>query len=272
MNTTDTSGTNIGEINPFLYRGYYYDSETGLYYLNSRYYDPQTGRFVSEDGQFNPDTGLAGNNLFAYCNNMPTNGADYNGTRFTEFDDGTGRWEEVDSVGVMHQGSGTKHLSAKSTTKANPSGNSVKNVAGNINTGLSVAGEGVKGILSQAEKFKPIYKADGAIYFERYLKNASAIKAVDKTSLVLTFGFAAWDLHNIWFNSKLTMQQKSMGTAIAGGSILAGVGVGYLAAAAANCWNPAGWGMIAAIGVVFVGSELVSIAEEQAYKKEGIDS
>ena len=35
--------------NPFRYRGYYYDVESGLYYLNSRYYDPQTGRFINAD-------------------------------------------------------------------------------------------------------------------------------------------------------------------------------------------------------------------------------
>lgn len=40
----------IGQKNPFRYRGYYYDAETGLYYLNSRYYDPETGRFPNADG------------------------------------------------------------------------------------------------------------------------------------------------------------------------------------------------------------------------------
>ena len=81
LSTTGSLAGTIGKVNPFLYRGYYYDSETGLYYLNSRYYDPQTGRFVSEDGQLNPDTGLTGNNLFAYCNNNPVTMVDYDGNR-----------------------------------------------------------------------------------------------------------------------------------------------------------------------------------------------
>ena len=64
----------IGHINPFRYRGYYYDEESGLYYLNSRYYDPETGRFISLDvlsildetkGQIN------GLNLYMYCNDNP---------------------------------------------------------------------------------------------------------------------------------------------------------------------------------------------------------
>jgi len=45
-----TSATSIAKINPFRYRGYYYDSEIGLYYLGSRYYDPQTGKFINADG------------------------------------------------------------------------------------------------------------------------------------------------------------------------------------------------------------------------------
>ncbi len=62
--TTDTDF--IGYINPIRYRGYYYyDSETGLYYLNARYYDPKTGRFINSDN--NLEGGL---NLFEYCYNV----------------------------------------------------------------------------------------------------------------------------------------------------------------------------------------------------------
>ena len=63
--------------NPFRYRGYYYDTETGFYYLNSRYYDPSVGRFLNADGQLN--TGLLGYNLFAYCYNNPVMYVDPNG-------------------------------------------------------------------------------------------------------------------------------------------------------------------------------------------------
>lgn len=71
--TTDT--TFIGYINPIRYRGYYYDSETGLYYLNERYYDPEVGRFISADGNiFNKSS------LFNYCLNNPVNFTDYDGS------------------------------------------------------------------------------------------------------------------------------------------------------------------------------------------------
>ncbi|MBQ4119512.1 MAG: RHS repeat-associated core domain-containing protein, partial [Clostridia bacterium] len=81
---TITFGTNgvIAHINPFRYRGYYYDTETGLYYLQSRYYDPVVGRFVNGDmpeiAVF--EQSVLGHNLFGYCNNSPILSADYLGT------------------------------------------------------------------------------------------------------------------------------------------------------------------------------------------------
>lgn len=70
-------GTTSAQYNPFTYRGYYYDSDLGLYYLNSRYYDSNTGRFIGADGQLND--GILGYNLFAYCYNNPVMYVDYSG-------------------------------------------------------------------------------------------------------------------------------------------------------------------------------------------------
>ncbi len=63
---TNATGYAVGDKNPFRYRGYYYDTETGLYYLNSRYYNPEFGRFISADGQLSGGN-IAGANLYAYC-------------------------------------------------------------------------------------------------------------------------------------------------------------------------------------------------------------
>ncbi|MBE6608150.1 MAG: RHS repeat-associated core domain-containing protein [Ruminococcaceae bacterium] len=65
----NSGASTAAQYNPFRYRGYYYDSELGFYYLNSRYYDPETSRFISADGQINND--ILGNNLFVYCGNNP---------------------------------------------------------------------------------------------------------------------------------------------------------------------------------------------------------
>ena len=79
--TENTSSSFIGNINPFRYRGYYYDAETGLYYLQTRYYDPQVGRFLNADSvdYIAPDL-IGGLNLYAYCNNNPVMYSDPEGT------------------------------------------------------------------------------------------------------------------------------------------------------------------------------------------------
>ena len=62
----------LSEINPLRYRGYYYDSETGFYYLQSRYYDPENHRFINADTYASTDSGDAiACNMFAYCGNNP---------------------------------------------------------------------------------------------------------------------------------------------------------------------------------------------------------
>ncbi len=78
---TDVSNNpnHIGNVNPFRYRGYFYDTESGLYYLQSRYYDPVVGRFINADGYVTTGQGLLGNNMFAYCLNNPLNMADTEG-------------------------------------------------------------------------------------------------------------------------------------------------------------------------------------------------
>ena len=76
----NTDETFIGNINPIRYRSYYYDVETGLYYLQTRYYDPEFGRFISPDDTDYIDlNSLGGLNLYAYCNNNPIMYADPSG-------------------------------------------------------------------------------------------------------------------------------------------------------------------------------------------------
>ena len=78
-NDVSANTKNIGNINPLRYRGYYYDSETGLYYLKSRFYDPATGRFVNADSITDGSAGLLATNLYAYAANNPVNNSDPTG-------------------------------------------------------------------------------------------------------------------------------------------------------------------------------------------------
>ena len=81
ISTTGSLAETVGVQNPFRYRGYYYDVESEMYYLNSRYYDPEMGRFINADVQLNTQLGPLGLNLYAYCVNNPTNMYDNRGNR-----------------------------------------------------------------------------------------------------------------------------------------------------------------------------------------------
>ena len=82
---TDATGTeitdqsHIGNINPYRYRSYRYDSETGLYYLQSRYYNPEWGRFINGDNYGGKVGNLLSHNIYIYCLNNPINMSDQTG-------------------------------------------------------------------------------------------------------------------------------------------------------------------------------------------------
>ena len=80
-NILSQSEDELSSINPLRYRGYVYDEDTTLYYLQTRYYDPTTGRFINaDDTAFISSSGTAiGDNIYTYCENDPVNNVDYTG-------------------------------------------------------------------------------------------------------------------------------------------------------------------------------------------------
>ena len=80
INTEDLSSIQLGILNPFKFKGYYYDEEIGLYFLLSRYYDSEIGRFISSDNvNYLDSNSINGLNLYVYCNNDPVNLCDPSG-------------------------------------------------------------------------------------------------------------------------------------------------------------------------------------------------
>lgn len=71
VSITGAQADTVGEKNPYRYRGYLYDSETGLYYLNARYYNPEWGRFLNADSYGGISGELLSHNVFAYVKNNP---------------------------------------------------------------------------------------------------------------------------------------------------------------------------------------------------------
>ena len=94
LSTTGSLAATLGEQNPLRYRGYVYDTETGLYYLQSRYYNPGWGRFINADDtsvlRVSPSKANWDKNLFAYCDNNPVNRVDSVGDLWTELFLGAG--------------------------------------------------------------------------------------------------------------------------------------------------------------------------------------
>ena len=82
LGITGSMAESLGKDNPYRYKGYYYDEETGMYYLKSRYYDPEICRFISADSvtvMIDSPMSLADKNLYAYCDNDPVNKKDEEG-------------------------------------------------------------------------------------------------------------------------------------------------------------------------------------------------
>ena len=134
----------LAAINPLRYRGYYYDSETALYYVQSRYYDPMVGRWINADttdvlslpyyhpGQYN---------LFSYCNNNPVNDRD---------DDGQLSWLAKIAIGAaaIAVGVGVTVLTGGAALPALVAGVKAACVAGAISAGTSVAKTVVRSVAS----------------------------------------------------------------------------------------------------------------------------
>ena len=134
----------MGEKNPFRYRGYYYDTETGLYYLNSRYYSPEFGRFINADTTdvlslpyYHP----VQYNLFSYCNNNPVNDSD---------NDGQLSWLAKIAIGVaaIAVGVGVTILTGGAALPALAAGVKAACVAGAISAGASAAKTAVRAAVS----------------------------------------------------------------------------------------------------------------------------
>ena len=154
---TNATGYAVGDKNPFRYRGYYYDTETGLYYLNSRYYNPEFGRFISADGLID-NRGATSQNLFAYCGNNPVNRSDLSGLF----------WKEI--------GNWFKRISTKIEEYLTPS-----NIYGSTVGGASIVAPALGAALVGGIKNSPRPNNIGAgTYAKQCAKEISSVSKISK--------------------------------------------------------------------------------------------
>lgn len=172
------SPDHIAYANPFRYRGYFYDAETELYYLNSRYYMPVLCRFLNGDGIAGINQDMNAYNLFAYCSNNPVNYCDPSGCYTITYPaegDGpvtVGRYPWEPEISVEKVGN---------TYTATPSSN-IPGVATNIAglAGISIGDELIKSYLNGiyvAEK-EVVYRTAGNIVLRTFVpKHPSLVRA-----------------------------------------------------------------------------------------------
>jgi len=285
--TEITNQDHIAHRNPFRYRGYYYDSETGLYYLQSRYYDPVVGRFLNADAQLNPNVGISGFNMFAYCGNNPVMFFDPSGfCPLLYICPGKGTMDCMDTPNLLRSVQTRSKVSLSDITET-------KKVSTNglPSTGKRVLDATEKvGDLADAASGTGLYALKNSTTFakgpfatqvavSKYPALTSSLKTVGTVGTVIGVGVTAIEVIDITTNPSLSNEQKWAGTGIAVGGLAGGVAVGYLAVAVANVWNPAGITMLAAVPagalvsgaiVLFGGTIIVDGVQDILYEQVGI--
>ena len=140
---TITNQDHIANANPFRYRGYYYDAETGFYLTGTRYYDPEIGRFINADGEISDLGGnVLGYNLFAYCFNNPVN-----------MDDPTGQWPKWVGKAIAVVAVAAVVVAAVAVTVSTFGAGSVAGVAA-ISAAVTIAARATEVAVLQVKKSK----------------------------------------------------------------------------------------------------------------------
>ena len=250
-----TDSTHIANVNPLRYRGYYYDSETGLYYLQSRYYDPAVKRFINADTLLGANKDILGNNVFAYCSNNPANHSDPTGHGILK---DAWNWVKEKVKPWIDPVKDFSSLIVGTTEQI------VKNV------------KVKKKIFTNSNGYVKLYPKGCEPLVNRFPNATKGLSFAGKTFTVISVVSTSAEVIDTWIapNANTNMQRAIKTGSIIGGAAL-NIGVGALAVALANCWNPAGWGLVGA-GVTFVaisavGSIAITLIQDTVYNAYDIE-
>ncbi len=217
--TTDT--TNIGYKNPYRYRGYRYDSESGLYYLNSRYYSPEWGRFINADAIVGSIGELLGANVFAYCKNNVVNKYDSSGFMALDCE---GRGRTAPSLVVednKRKNKSSSIIPSKSQLKDVERSSLVTGIEGGISSALSdvpdylVIGGNRAARRAGQELIVPIRGAAAA-------RGIGSVEKVGAVGVVLT-GVTVWDDYHSGYSKQEARGRSKVDIGVSAGVIVVGI-------------------------------------------------
>ena len=146
---SDNSNINLGLINPFRYKSYYYDEETGFYYLNTRYYCPVYKRMLNSDSVLSYLGNMVTLNLFSYCNNNPINESDDSGCLSIS-------WKKVKKAVGKTINTAKKVVKEVGTKAITVTKNTYNIAKAKVNSGISYLTKGVQNILGYSNKTKTL--------------------------------------------------------------------------------------------------------------------
>ncbi len=244
----------VGVKNPYRYRGYRYDTETRLYYLQSRYYNPEWGRFVNTDAIVGKTGKLLAHNMFAYCMNNPVNMVDPSGFEayWGEFRKMEAELNRQEIIGIVK-------------AAEPPNTNIPSAISGTLTT---VVGSKTKKISAYTDADSIIRLYPSAQKIQPYLKGANF------ASKAFTVFTATLDISHTWdSNVKLTTSQRVTKTLVQIGGIAAGAAVGAIAsgpllAAGITAGGISFWGAVIGATAIDIGAGiLINKGQDIIYKK-----
>ena len=259
-----TDKTHVGYKNPYRYRGYRYDNETSLYYLQSRYYNSEWGRFINEDGLIGKTGDLLGRNLFAYCENNAINGSDPTGFMVTYADvGGTSYFVYMPSSDV------SETVSEVSNSSGSEGFNYKESAIKGTKSGVIDSISGV--VTGKVMKERKVWKPLGTWTLGSYVSNLGKGAKLSKKALGIagTIGFTAWDVGNSIIKGEYVgagIDILSVGTGVG-----AGIGLGVIGGFAIAIGTPvllvSGVSFVASIGIGVLIDYVASNIKNKYYRR-----
>ena len=266
--STISDASHIANVNPIRYRGYFYDTETKLYYCNNRYYDPQIKRFINADVLLSTGTGFLGYNMFAYCNNNPVMYCDPSGCVVTDWDRAHLDAYELEALQLYTDRWHSSWISAEG--RAYQHQLAVELRSKYLSEGEFVCANGYVGAYLDSDFLFVLYDndrfRDETPFHEQIIVISGHEASFDIKDFEFSAGFISGDLYTGgWEFEYVDISLFDVGHVEAGATMSK---EGFCAQAIASAWSPSA--SVTIFGVEFgIGAEVLSVGAEASFTSKG---